>query len=204
MKPFSSNFDYLDAAHAYLAARSRRLGMDRSRRVAALDALDDEPCFSTIERYNAITEREQTTKTELVARLAAHRADKTAIPLAIDRLAHTLDLSEDERLVLSAATWFAVSEDGANVAFADLGTGYGGDGSVEFYLRLLACNDAESRVRARRVFAPEGALVRAGLLHIDFMRNDEPQPADLLWSRVVLTHKGFEAMTGADQPEPTP
>ncbi len=193
---FKDNADFIDAALIALAARSRRLGLARDCHHAQQGGPDDQPCRSALDRLADLTGQEVRLKVELDARLKAHRADPGARQLGLDRLTMTHDLGDDERTILLAAFCFALSEDLSNHTFDDVGSGFGGNGSVEFYCRLLEAVSTRERLRARRHFQPDGRLMKAGLITIDWMRNIDPQPEDLLWCRVRITQKGFDAMSG--------
>ncbi len=205
-KPFADDAEFIDAAITVLGTRARRLALARDCWKAQQGGADDQPCPSALDKLAALITREEDQKTELDGRLAAHRADSNAHQLGLDRLAMTLDA--DETMVLVAAFCCAVSEDAATFAFEDLGTGFGGNGSVEFYLRLLGADSTGDRLRARQHFQADGRLVKAGLISIDTMRNTDMQPEDLLWCRVRITQAGFDAVSGAgpalavEEPQP--
>ncbi len=193
---------YIDEALNVLAVRARRLALARECRHAQQGGPDDQPCQSALDRLTALDAREKGLKAELDARLDAHRADPSAQQLGLHRLGMTLDLNEEEMMVLVTAFCFALSEDMASFVFDDMASGFGGSGSVEFYCRLLQGDSTADRLRVRRYFLPTGRLVAAGLIAIDKMRNADFQPEDLLWCRVRLTDLGFGALVGVG-PVPT-
>ncbi len=203
-QPFTNDFAFIDVAIAALGARARRLAHARDCRQAQQGGPDDQPCQTALDRLAALTAHEEAMKADLDARLAAHRSDPAARQLALDGLTAAHELSEDERTILLTSFCFALSEDLSNFAFADVGTGYGGNGSVEFYCRLLGADSTADRVRVRNLLQPESRVVRAGLIRIETMRNRDFQPEDLLWCRVEITQAGFDAMiAGATEPPPS-
>ena len=199
-QPFANDFEFLDSAFTALGARARRLAHARDCRQAQQGGPDDQPCQTALDRLAALTAHEEALKADLDAQLAAHRSDPTARQLALDGLVATHDLSEDERTILLTSFCFALSEDLSNFAFSDVGTGYGGNGSVEFYCRLLGADNTADRVRARSLFLPDSRVIKTGLVRIEAMRNKDFQPEDLLWCRVEITQAGFDAVGGATEP----
>lgn len=202
-RPFADDAEFIDANFNLFATRSRRLAAARECWKAQQGGPDDQPCQSALDRLAALTAREERLQAELDRRLSAHRADPNARQLGLDKLAMTHDLGEAERVILMAATCFAVSEEAASFAFDEIGTGYGGTGSVEFYCRLLGADSTGDRLRARKHFLPAGRLIRSGLVSIDTMRNTDLQPEDLLWCRVRITQVAFDIIVGAE-PESSP
>lgn len=206
--PFENDAEFLDALWTVFSTRARRLALARQRRQADDDEAaewprrkgrrhrpDDED--DDLERLAMLTAREERQASDIEARLKAHRADPTARPLGLDRLAMAHDLGEQERDVLALATCFALSEDLAEFVCTDLGTGFSGNGSVEFYSRFLGCDSTEDRVRVRRIFAPSAPLLKAGLVTLDRMRSESSEPEDLLWCRPRITQAAFETIVGA-------
>ncbi|GMV42248.1 MAG: hypothetical protein AMXMBFR64_39640 [Myxococcales bacterium] len=207
-EPFGSDAEYLDALWALFSTRARRLALARQRRQADDDAASEWPRRQgrrhrpddeddDLERLAMLTAREERQASDIEGRLRAHRADPKARRLGLDRLAMAHDLGEQERNVLALATCFALSEDLAEFVCADLGTGFSGNGSVEFYSRFLGCDSTEDRVRIRRIFSPSAPLVKAGLITLDRMRNESLEPEDLLWCRPRITQSAFDTIVGA-------
>lgn len=209
-KPFENDADFLDTMWELFATRSRRLAATKERRDAEQDVAQEfrrgrgggrvGDGDDVVDRFAALTAREERQQAQLDARLAAHRADPSAQPLGLDRLAEAHDLNEDERTVLLAAYCVALSEDLASYCFDALGTGFAGLGSPEFVMRLTGATSTADRVRARSLFLETGKLVRSGLVTVDYRRNDDPQPEDLLWSRVRITQSAFDAVSGISGP----
>ena len=197
-QPFTNDFAFTDVAIAVLGARARRLAHARDCHKAQQGGPDDQPCQTALARLAALTAHEEVLKADLDSRLAAHRSDPAARQLALDGIVAAHKLAEEERTILLTSFCFALSEDLSNFAFGDVGTGYGGNGSVEFYCRLLGAENSADRVRARNLFQPESRLIRAGLIRIETMRNRDLQPEDLLWCRVEITQAGFDAMFAGD------
>lgn len=143
-KPFTDDAEQIDAAITVLGTRARRLALARDCWKAQQGGADDQPYSLALDKLAALITREEDQKTELDGRVAAQRADQNAHQLGLDRLAMALDLGDAEGTLLLAATCFAISEDAATLAFDEIGTGFGGNGSVEFYLRLIGADSTGS------------------------------------------------------------
>ena len=202
--PFASDCDYLEAEFNLLACRVQRLAAERELRAAdrreraeagsvgrSRHVADDD----ATRRHAVFSAREEQMSADLDARLQAHRSDPTAQRLGIDILAQTHGLGEEERLILLSALSYAVAEELAESIHSDLEAGGYGAPTVESLMRLLDAQSVADRVLLRRLFRPDGPLLKGGLVILDCYTKDA-MPDDLLSSRIRLTSRAFGVLVG--------
>ena len=197
----------LDLAFTWLTTRARRLTLEREIRDAARNDAgavyrlcdrrpSTEPEDEAAERLVALRDLEDQQHGELHARREAHRADRTARPLGLDRLVLTHELGEDEEMILLTVVCGAISEDMANVLYGDLCVGYFGNATLEGVSRMLDAQTTADRLRVRRMLGPDAPLVKGGMIVLDLMTNRPTFPDDLLGARLRITEQAFCTLVG--------
>ncbi len=213
-EPFKNDAEMLDLAFAWLTSRARRLTLEREIRDAARN--DTGAVFricnrprSTVpedeaaERLAALRAREERQHGELHARREAHRADRTARPLGLDRLVLTHELGEDEEMILLTVVCGAISEEMSNVLYGDLCVGFYGQATLEGASRMADAQTTADRLRVRRMLAPDAPLVRGGMVVLDLMTNRPTFPDDLLGARLRITTEAYCTVVGeVNRPAP--
>ena len=180
-RPFKNDAEMLDCAFAWLTTRARRLTLERETRDAARNdtgavyRICDRPRNAApedeaAERLEALRVLEDQQHGELHARREAHRADPTARPLGLDRLALTNELGEDEEMILLTVVCGAISEEMANVLYGDLAVGFYGNATLEGVSRMLDAQTTADRLRVRRMLRDDAPLVKGGVAVISASR----------------------------------
>ena len=90
---------------------------------------------------------------------------------------------------------YAVAEELAESIHGDLEAGGYGAPTVESLMRLLDAKSVADRVQLRRLFRPDGPLLKGGLVILDCYVKDA-MPDDLLSSRIRLTTRAFSTLVG--------
>jgi hypothetical protein len=197
----------LDCAFAWLTSRARRLTLEREIRDAARNdtgavyRLCDHPRTTVpdddaAERLTALRALEEQQHGELHARREAHRADRTARPLGLDRLVLTHELGEDEEMILLTVVCGAISEEMSNILYGDLAVGFYGNATLEGVSRMLDARTTADRLRVRRLLAPDAPLVKGEMIVVDLMTNRPSFPDDLLGARLRITEQAFATLVG--------
>ncbi len=206
-EPFKNDAEMLDLAFAWLTTRARRLTLEREIRDAARNdtgavfRLSDRPRITVpedeaAERLKALRALEDQRHGELHARREAHRADTTARPLGLDRLALTHELGEDEEMILLTVVCGAISEEMSNILYGDLAVGFYGNATLEGVSRMLDAQTTADRLRVRRMLRDDAPLVKGGVIVLDLMTNRPAFPDDLLGGRLRITEQAFATLVG--------
>jgi hypothetical protein len=199
---FENDAEFLDAMFDLLALRAQRLTAARELREAAREEranscqvgrrrqVADEDATRRLAIFQA---REDRLRGELDARSEAHRADPGAPMPGLDRLCQAHQLGSAQRTILTALLLESISEERAERTFEGLSV-YGGI-TVEGISRLLDAETVAERLKVRRIFGPQAALIREGLVVLDYVRSDAA-PVGLLGARVKLTSSAFDTLVG--------
>jgi hypothetical protein len=193
-QPFASDGEFLAAMCDYLRVRCRRITAQQD--AEATGTRDWAGRLTREHKCDALIARdeESTLKAELDARLQAHRADPLRTKLGIDQLTELHRLSDDERLILLAATIPGIGPKVSEDVFRSLTSGYGSL-SVSDAILLLGPTNIIEWLRFRKLFHADAPLRRAGLIILG-RRNEPVTPDALPQSEVRLSMKTFAIVIG--------
>lgn len=205
--PFNNDAEFLDAAFEWLTTRARRLTLERDIRNANREDADaayrlcipgkHRDCDDqAVQRLAAVKALEGRQREALQARRAAHSADAPVQPLGLDVLTQAHGLSQDEEIVILTAACGAISESASSEMYGDLAVGYFGNATTEGVSRLLDAQTTADRLRVRKLFRDDAALLRNKIIAFDLMTNRPAMPDDLLGARIRITDQGFAVLVG--------
>lgn len=204
-QPFESDAQYLDRAFEYLVAQARRIGAERRlredadsrphwdcRTIGQFDRVSQE---ETRRQVEALSVEERRLREHLEARLMAHRADRARPPLGIDVVVEAAGLGDEERVILLVCAALAISPDIGKAISEGIGVGPFSRFGIEGALILMEADGVGDWLKYRRLFLRSGALVRNGLVTIEYP-SITFGPTDVLSAAVEITHKGLALVTG--------
>lgn len=206
-RPFNSDAEMLDLAFEWLTTRARRLTLEGEIRDATRNETgavyrhcngrrNREPDDDAAERAAALRALEEKQQGDLHARREAHRADRAARPLGLDRIALANELGEDEEIIVLAALCGAISEKMSSILYGDLAVGYFGNATLEGVSRLLDATTTADWLRVRRMLRDDAPLVKGGVIVVDLMTNRPSFPDDLLGARLRIPEPAFCTLVG--------
>ncbi len=191
--PFDSDAAYLAEEHRWLTARVARIVAERDLRTPPrrirFQRHDQEREQMAIVRR--LRDREDALRRALDARLKAHR-ESGGFELGLDRVCREADLSDAERLLLIALVATAVGHEYAVQVLRRIS--YGSRLDAEALIEVLDPRNLHDRLKYRRLFDRDSALVRAGLVRVD-PPGDCRVAADFLRTDIELSFRGLAALT---------
>jgi len=207
--PFTGNAEFLDLEFQFLLARALRIGAQaRVREAEQLlpgrghttvgEGGPEVGIEETRRRHELLAKEERRIRDLIDARLEAHRAAASRDPIGLEVLALDHVLDEADKTILLLLTAAAVSQQLIWEITGHLGGQWSGP-DVETTIRLLHPEgNVAAWLSARRRFHRSGALVRCGLLKVDYPSSD-CGPASLLAADVSITMAAMAVITGATE-----
>ena len=151
-------------------------------------------CEEMKRRLTSLREEETRLREDLDDWLTAHR-DSSKPALGIDALCDQSGLSDDERVILLAATVVAIHEGLGKQILEPLGGGMLTRSDIQSTVQLLDPPDVAGWVKARRYFSTKAPLVRDGLITVEYPTRGCP-PGDLMSCTVMVSPRAFSTIVG--------
>jgi len=145
-------------------------------------------------RLTALQEEEQRLREDMDDWLRTYR-ESGKPTLGIDALCTASDLTADDRTILLAACAVAINDNLAKQILEPLGGGMNTRLDVQSAVQLLDPQSIVEWVRARRHFTRTAALVRDGLLTVEYPTKECP-PGDVMASTLMVSSKAFATIVG--------
>lgn len=185
-RPYESNGEFMDDCLILLDLRCQRLA-SQGKAVVWMKSPPSE------DKVMDLWIAEMTHASKVEGRLDAHR-EARGCPLPLDDLRREQGLDDDEILVLAVLGLAALSHGVTQRALDHLGITPVSP-SVEDMITLVDPEGLDARLRWRRYFEGEGALMTGGFIRLA-VELDEDVPGHNQMAGIELTAQGFEAVWG--------